>query len=757
MSSTNYAQYPVYGVPIYTNLAGFPAVAISGALGVARDTSILYEFNGSTWVPIAGPGSALSLGAFDSQAPTAQGLALVAGVLSAQSADATHPGMVNLTTQTFSGNKTFTGTISASNLSGTNTGDVTLGTANGLSIVGQALSLALSSTSTTGALSSTDWNTFNSKQSTVTIGALDAQAANANGLALVSNVLSTQSADATRPGLINNTTQTLSGSKTFSSTLNTDAGIDRSTPGTLTIGATNSSIINIGNSGSTVNIQGTTIYENTPNLLVADPLITVNTGGGAGSGQNSGIEVEENGLITGYNETSSDRNSWIMKAPNTAGVATVTPGASGITLDQSSHNPVTIGTANGLSLATQALSLGLSSTSTTGALSSTDWNTFNSKQSSGSYITALTGDGTATGPGSVALTLATVNSNVGSFGSSTSIPSFTVNAKGLVTAASGNVVIAPAGTLTGTTLNSTVVTSSLTSVGTITSGTWNGSTIALANGGTGQTTKAPAFDALSPMTTGGDLIYGGASGTGTRLANGSAGQFLKSQGTTLAPIWAAPTITLTAPTIQQFTSGSGTYTTAANALYIRVRMVGGGGGGGCSGTSSGGASGNGAASTFGTTLLNANGGTGAGNVSGASLGGAGGTASLGTGPIGKATSGAIGGSGSYNSATNALISSGFGAGTPFAGAVGGAYNNGGNAATANTGCGGAGGGGGGTALLYSGGGGGAGGYVDAIIASPSATYAYAIGAGGAGGTAGGSGYAGGAGASGYIEVTEYYQ
>ncbi|MEI8175217.1 MAG: hypothetical protein WCG28_04680, partial [bacterium] len=41
------------------------------------------------------------------------------------------------------------------------TGLITIGTANGLSLSAQALSLDLASTSTTGALSSTDWNTFN--------------------------------------------------------------------------------------------------------------------------------------------------------------------------------------------------------------------------------------------------------------------------------------------------------------------------------------------------------------------------------------------------------------------------------------------------------------------------------------------------------------------------------------------------------------------------------------------------------------------
>ena len=49
---------------------------------------------------------------------------------------------------------------------------VTLGTANGLSLAGQALSLGLSSSTTTGALSSTDWSTFNAKQSALTFGNL---------------------------------------------------------------------------------------------------------------------------------------------------------------------------------------------------------------------------------------------------------------------------------------------------------------------------------------------------------------------------------------------------------------------------------------------------------------------------------------------------------------------------------------------------------------------------------------------------------
>lgn len=140
-----------------------------------------------------------------------------------------------------------------------------------------------------------------------------------------------------------------------------------------------------------------------------------------------------------------------------------------------------------------------------------------SSASSGSAITALTGDATATGPGSVPITLTTVNGNIGSFGSSTSIPNFTVNAKGLITAAGSNVVIAPAGTLTGTTLSSNVVSSSLTSVGTLTSLTVSG------------TISASNFSGSSSGTNTGDVTLSTVGSSPNANAASLSGQVLNLQ------------------------------------------------------------------------------------------------------------------------------------------------------------------------------------------------------------------------------------
>jgi len=57
-------------------------------------------------------------------------------------------------------------------------------------------------------------------------------------------------------------------------------------------------------------------------------------------------------------------------------------------------------------------------------------------------------------------------------------------------------------------------------------------TVAILNGGTGQTTAGAAFNALSPITTTGDLILGNGTNSATRLGIGANGYLLSSNGTT---------------------------------------------------------------------------------------------------------------------------------------------------------------------------------------------------------------------------------
>lgn len=272
------------------------------------------------------------------------------------------------------------------------------------------------------------------------------------------------------------------------------------------------------------------------------------------------------------------------------------------------------------------------------------------------------------------------------------------------------------------------------------------------------------------IATNGLILEGSTSGTFTQQANavttpytvkwpaiqGTVGTVPTNDGSGNLTWGATSGFTPTAPTVQKFTSGSGTYTrpSSPTPLYIKVLMIGGGGGGAAdSSTSNAGSAGS--DTTFGTSLLLA--GKGGGGGASGSFGqdaGIATTSSLGIGPIGIAFPGASGmsasGIASGQAGLGGCIFGGNGIGWPNGTAQSAPTN-----AAVNSGSG----GGGGTpnsgAGRTGGGGGASGGYVDATIISPASTYAYSVGTGGTGGSSPNS--SGSNGGSGLIIVYEFYQ
>ena len=204
-------------------------------------------------------------------------------------------------------------------------------------------------------------------------------------------------------------------------------------------------------------------------------------------------------------------------------------------------------------------------------------------------------------------------------------------------------------------------------------------------------------------------------------------------------------------------SGTGdstlTFYAVRKPVALNVQVMGGGGGGAGSGTSGSTSGTSGGTSSFGTSLITCTGGTG-GALSGAQTAGGSPTVnSPGQTIIGY--SGAQGaGAGVANN--NSMIGAQGGA-SFFGGAGAPAGNSAGGGAVPGTGAGGASGGTNTTAASLTGSAGGAGGYAQALIPDPAATYAYAVGAGGSGGPAGVNGFTGGNGGSGIVIVTELFQ
>ncbi len=210
---------------------------------------------------------------------------------------------INGTAYDISANRTWSvGTVT----SVATTGPLTGGTITGSGTIG----ITQATTSTDGYLSSTDWNTFNSKQAALTFSA---------PLINTSGTISIPAASASVNGYLSSTDWA-----TFN---NKQAALS----GT-----------------GFVKISGTTIsYDNSTYYLASNPSSFI--------------------TLTALSATAP------LSYSNTTGV----------------------------------FSISQATTSTDGYLSSTDWNTFNNKQAAGNYITALTGEATASGPGSASVTLST--------------------------------------------------------------------------------------------------------------------------------------------------------------------------------------------------------------------------------------------------------------------------------------------------------------------------------------------------------------
>lgn len=191
----------------------------------------------------------------------------------------------------------------------------------------------------------------------------------------------------------------------------------------------------------------------------------------------------------------------------------------------------------------------------------------NGKQATGNYITALTGDGTASGPGSAALTFATVNGNVGSFTNG----SFTVNAKGLITAAASGT--APVTSLTVATANgfagsfSASVTPALTLTTTITgilSG--NGTAISAASTtgsgsvvlATAPTITTPTIAKLANLTSNGIVTTSGGDGTLSITATTGSGNVVLATSPTIVTPTIAKLANLTTNGFVKTSGGDGT-------------------------------------------------------------------------------------------------------------------------------------------------------------------------------------------------------
>jgi len=243
-------------------------------------------------------------------------------------------------------------------------------------------------------------------------------------------------------------------------------------------------------------------------------------GGGGSSVTGTGIWYSAGGTLNGAAVSLSGDGTLGALSGSNLPLTLATVNATTGTFGNTTTIPVV--TVNAKGLVTAVTTAAVSGTSVTGTGL---W--YSATGSLNAAAVGVNGDATigALSGSSLPLTLATVNGNVGTFGSATLIPSFTVNAKGLITAVTTNTVAAALGSATGvlTPAKGGTGLTTLTAHGVVIGeGTSNVAGVVLGNTQilVGQTAADPAAETVS-----GDATLGATGALTLATVNATTGSF----------------------------------------------------------------------------------------------------------------------------------------------------------------------------------------------------------------------------------------
>lgn len=256
---------------------GVHSIAKSGASQLYGDATLSEGANVTLTqvgqdIAISVPTSVTTVGTFDSQAKSANAAVISGATIYFQSADASFPGMVTISSQIFAGPKTFSSSVTTpiSSLSGSVSGLLSMVAAATTVSYGitwpsaQASGTQFLSNDGSGALS---WVT-GATGTVSTIGTIDSETKSADGAVITGADLVLQTADASFPGLVSTTTQTYAGQKDFS------GGLKSKDSSTVIYDASDPTIQLLVNAAGTTGTSTTLTTSQTANRVLVTPDIS---------------------------------------------------------------------------------------------------------------------------------------------------------------------------------------------------------------------------------------------------------------------------------------------------------------------------------------------------------------------------------------------------------------------------------------------------------------------------------------------------